>query len=76
MKSEIYVILAHRNGDKNDHSYVVTFSRKESRARAIASKHCSDRGRKYSCVVYKLTENTIHDANEIIFDTGCYITDK
>ena len=51
MKTEIYVVIAYRWGDKEMHSYTLGAFNKKAQAIKCADSHTQYRGGKYSCVV-------------------------
>ena len=49
----IYVIIAHRFGDDNQHSYFVGCNTSKDKALEMAQKEEEYRGGKYECWIYK-----------------------
>lgn len=57
MKPVIYVIIAYRWNNQENHSYLVGCNTKKSKAIEMAEKEADYRGGKYSCWVYETDMN-------------------
>ena len=57
---DIYIVIAHKWGDCNNHSYPVTVSDNEQLARRYADLEHKERDGTYGVWVYKKTMNAQH----------------
>lgn len=71
MKNEIYIVTAYRWGDAESHSYNLGVFTKKKKAQDVAESHCTYRGGKYACVVYKCVPNHF-DNDDYIHATEIY----
>lgn len=53
----IYIVIAYRWNQYNNHSYLVGCNKKKQKAIEIAEKEVNYRGGKYSCWVYECKED-------------------
>lgn len=74
MKSnEIYVVIAYRWGDRENHSYTLGVFGKKQAAITCAESHTTYRGGKYTCVVEKCLLDKF-DNDEDNYTTEVYRT--
>jgi hypothetical protein len=63
---ETYVIIAHRWGDINNHSYLVAVCDSQFIAQRYADNETASRGGKYGCSVYKKIMNAPFTEEDIL----------
>lgn len=73
--NEIFVVIAYRWGNRDDHSYTVGAFTSEKKAIESANSHAAYRGGKYVCVVEKTVldhfDNDDDDYTEDVYTTLC-----
>ena len=58
-EEEIFIVLAHRWGERSDHTYLIGWSHDPTKAKKMADYEWEYRGRmKYSGVVYRMLEGS------------------
>ena len=60
---DLYVVIAYRWGDRNNHSYPIGVFDKKGAAIDCADEHTAYRGGKYSCSVEKCALNAFDNDN-------------
>jgi len=52
-----FIVISQRWGDPELHSYIVGCYKTDDKAIEVAEEHCTYRGGKYACVVFKCEMN-------------------
>ncbi len=67
---ETYIVMAHRWGSFNDHSYLVAVCDNQFIAQKYADTETGARGGKYACFVYKKIMNApFTDVDTLVYKT-------
>lgn len=80
MKQEVYVVIAYRWGNRENHSYTAGVFNKINSAIKCADSHTEYRGGKYACVVEQCVmnefENDKDEYTKEIYRTKSALCDK